>query len=54
MDKFSLVDLNDLYYCVGKVFGLEGLKMIEDKRCMELLDKLNSLIIEEEKVGSVE
>ena len=42
--NLSLSDLNDLYYCVGKVKSIDSVKMIENERCEELLEKLIELI----------
>ena len=42
--NLSLSDLNDLYYCVGKVKSIDDVKMIENERCEELLEKLIELI----------
>ena len=43
MIEFSLKELNDLYYCVGKVRSLE-FKMIEDKELDELFEKIDNEI----------
>jgi len=42
--KLDLKDLNDLYYCVGKVKSIDDVKMIENEICEKLLEKLIELI----------
>jgi hypothetical protein len=51
--NLSLKELNDLYYCVGKMrWYSEGSKMISNEECELLLDKLrdeiNKVVKEEE------
>jgi len=41
--KLSLSELNDLYYCLGRVELLE-MKLISDKKLIELKDKIISEI----------
>jgi len=43
--NLSLKELNDLYYCVGKVSMYEGFKFMSTEECELLLDKLNDEII---------
>jgi ubiquitin C-terminal hydrolase len=43
--NLSLKELNDLYYCVGKIrLYSEGSKMISNEECELLLDKLRDEI----------
>jgi hypothetical protein len=43
--NLSLKELNDLYYCVGKMrWYNEGSKMISNEECELLLDKLRNEI----------
>jgi hypothetical protein len=42
--NLSLKEINDLYYCVGKVIKLDD-KLISGDVLEELLDKLNDEII---------
>jgi hypothetical protein len=43
--NLSLKELNDLYYCVGKMrWYSEGSKMISNEECELLLDKLRNEI----------
>ena len=44
MEKLNLIELNNLYYCVGKVKSLDGVKMISDEECEKLLEKLIKII----------
>ena len=44
MEKLNLIELNNLYYCVGKVKSLDGVKMISDEECEKLLEKIIKMI----------
>jgi hypothetical protein len=49
MEKFNLIELNELYYCVGRVRNDEGMKLVEDKSLDVLLEKLMKMIEDEVK-----
>lgn len=44
MIELNIKELNDLYYCLGKVMMLDC-KMIEDNNIEELMDKIRDEII---------
>lgn len=45
--ELSIKELNDLYYCVGKVRMYEGVKMISNEELDELSDKIMNEIKKE-------
>ena len=49
MEKLNLIELNLLYYCVGKVRNIEEVKMISDEECDGLIRKLWDMIEEKGK-----
>lgn len=49
MEKLNLIELNLLYYCVGKVRNIEEVKMISDEECEGLIRKLWDMIEEKGK-----
>lgn len=53
--NLSIKELNDLFYCVGKVRMDEGVKFMSNEELDELSDRIWEMILEEvDKINSEE